>query len=142
MSNVNNNTQLLTDTSGKLTEFINNIPDGSRIDSDAFKSRHRAVLVATALFVPFIFGISRMTGVESVTGAELPVIPLSHSIAGTGLVVGLLVIAAIPTLPRRIQTAMSSFAFMTNAAILAYFSGGFIEAHFLYFVGVGVVALY
>jgi len=136
------NSQMVGDISKKLTEFINNIPDGSRIDTNAFESRHRAVLVATGLLVPFIFAISRLTGIESVTGAELPAIPLSHSLVGTGLVVGLLVVAAIPTLPRRVRTALSSFAFMTNTATLAYFSGGFIEAHFLYFVGVGVVALY
>lgn len=136
------NSQIVGDILNNLTEFINNIPDGSRIDKNAFQARHRAVLVATGLLVPFIFGISRLTGIESVTGAELPTIPLLHSLAGTGLVIGLLVVAAIPTLPQRVRTALSSFAFMTNAATLAYFSGGFIEAHFLYFVGVGVVALY
>ena len=132
----------LQETSGRVTDFIDNIPDGSRISDRSFEARHRAVLVATGLFVPFIFAISRMTGLESVTGAELPAIPLSHSLVGSGLVVGLLVAAAVPSLPRRVRTALSSFAFMTNAAVLAYFSGGFIEAHFLYFVGVGVVALY
>jgi methyl-accepting chemotaxis protein len=126
----------------KVTEFINNIPDGSRIAEDSFESRHRTVLLATAALVPFLFAISRLTGVESVTGAELPVIPLSHSVAGVGLIGALLGAATISTLPRRVRTSLASFGFMTTAAVLAYFSGGFIEAHFLYFVGVGVVALY
>jgi len=126
----------------KVANFVENIPDGSRISEDSFDTRHRAVLVATAALLPFIFGISRLTGHESITGAELPAIPLSHSIVGVGLVAALIAVATIPTLPRRVRTSLSSFAFMTNASTLAYFSGGFIEAHFLYFVGVGVVALY
>lgn len=142
MSIVEDSSLMLDDAPGKLSQFIQNIPDGSRIDQDSFASRHRAVIVATGLLLPFIFAISRLTGVESVTGAELPVIPLSHSIVGVGLVTVLLGVALVPTFSRRVRTALSSFAFMTNAAILAYFSGGFIEAHFLYFVGVGVVALY
>lgn len=54
-----------------VTDFVDNIPDGSRITTDSFESRHRAVLVATAALLPFIFVISRLTGVESVTGAQL-----------------------------------------------------------------------
>jgi methyl-accepting chemotaxis protein len=100
------------------------------------------VLAATTALLPFVFLTSRLTGVESVTGAELPVIPLSHSVAGVGVVLVLLGTATIPSLSRRIRTSLASFGFMTTAAVLAYFSGGFIEAHFLYFVGVGVVALY
>jgi methyl-accepting chemotaxis protein len=128
--------------SARAAKFISNIPDGSRISEESFELRHRAVILATAALLPFIFAVSRLTGVESVTGAQLPAIPLLHSIAGVGLVVALLGVATISSLPRRVRTSLSSFGFMTTAAVLAYFSGGFIEAHFLYFVGVGVVALY
>ena len=129
-------------SSGKLQRFINNTPDGSRITDESFEARHRNVLIAIALQLPFIFGVSRLTGVESVTGAELPAIPLTHSIAGIVFLAIPLGIAIAPSLPRRVRTSLASFAFMSTAAILAYFTGGFIEAHFLYFVGVGVVALY
>lgn len=129
-------------TGVKVRNFINNIPDGSRISDSVFESRHRVVLIATALQLPFIFGVSRLTGFESITGAELPSIPLVHSIAGVGLIAVLLGVAVVPTLPRKVRTSLASLAFMTTAAVLAYFTGGFIEAHFLYFVGVGFVALY
>jgi methyl-accepting chemotaxis protein len=92
--------------------------------------------------LPVIFGLSRMQGVESVTGAELPAIPLVHSLVGTGLAVGILAIAALPQMPRRVRSSLAATGFMINGSILAYFTGGFIEAHFLYFIGVGVVALY
>src|SRR6056297_1688904 len=126
----------------KIRRFISNTPDGSRIADSAFERRHRGVLITTALFLPFVFAVSRLTGVESVTGAELPSIPLVHSVAGVGLIAVLLGVAAVPMLPRRVRTSLASTGFMTTAAVLAYFTGGFIEAHFLYFVGVGIVALY
>ena len=126
----------------KIQQFVSNIPDGSRISDNVFESRHRVVLAVTALQLPFIFAVSRFTGIESVTGAELPPIPLLHSVAGVGLVALLLGAAVVPTFPRKVRTSFASLAFMTTAAVLAYFTGGFIEAHFLYFVGVGFVALY
>jgi len=125
-----------------IARYVENTPNGTEIPDESFRKRHRGILLFTAAILPFVFGISRMTGVESVTGAELPAIPMAHSLAGTGLVAGLLLAAAVPQLPRRLRSALAAFAFMTVAAVLAYFTGGFIEAHFLYFVGVGVVAMY
>jgi len=125
----------------QIQQFLNHIPDGSRITDDSFRIRHRSVLAVTAIQIPFLYLISRMTGVESVTGAELPEIPFFHSIAGVTIIAVLVVLALLP-FPRRIRTGIASFGFMTTAAVLAYFSGGFIEAHFVYFIGIGVVALY
>ncbi|CCQ37734.1 transducer protein Htr8 [Natronomonas moolapensis 8.8.11] len=132
-----------TDTSqSPIARYVENTPNGTEIPEESFRKRHRGILLFTAAFVPFVFVISRLTGVQSVTGAELPPIPLVHSLAGTGLVAALLLAAAVPLLPRRLRSALAALAFMTVGSVLAYFTGGFIEAHFLYFVGVGVVALY
>ena len=134
---------MATDTSqSAIALYIENTPNGTEIPDESFKKRHRGIITFTLALVPLLFGISRLTGVQSVTGAELPAIPMTHSLAGSGLVVSLLLVAAIPQLPRRVRAAMAAMAFMTTASTLAYFTGGFIEAHFLYFVGVGVVALY
>jgi methyl-accepting chemotaxis protein len=122
--------------------YIERTPDGTEIPDETFDKRHHGVLLFTAALLPLVFAISRMQGLESITGATLPAIPLVHSIVGIGLVLGLLVIAALPQMPRRVRSSLSAVGFMVNASILAYFTGGFIEAHFLYFVGVGVVALY
>lgn len=123
-------------------KFIDNIPDGSRITDSSFRRRHRAILLAVALQIPFLFGVSRLAGTESFTGATLPEIPVVESFIGAGLVAAALGVGIAPFLPRRVRSATASFAFMLSASVLAYFSGGFIEAHFLYFVGVGVVAAY
>ena len=125
-----------------VARYIENTPNGTEIPDESFRKRHRGILAFTTVLVPFLFGISRLNGVESVTGAALPTIPLLHSLAGTGLVVGLLIAAAVPQMPRRARSALAATGFMTVGSVLAYFTGGFIEAHFLYFIGVGVVALY
>ena len=125
-----------------VERYIENTPNGTEIPDESFTKRHRGILSFTTALLPVVFVISRMQGVESITGAELPAIPLLHSLVGVGLVAGLLVVAALPQMPRRGRSSLASVAFMINASVLAYFTGGFIEAHFLYFVGVGVVALY
>ncbi len=133
---------LASESRSAIARYVENTPNGTEIPDESFRNRHRGILLFTAAILPFVFGVSRLTGVESITGAELPAIPMAHSLAGTGLVAGLLLVAAVPQLPRRLRSALAAFAFMTVAAVLAYFTGGFIEAHFLYFVGVGVVAMY
>ncbi|WP_435099255.1 methyl-accepting chemotaxis protein [Halorubrum sp. N11] len=132
----------LGDTESPVKTYIENTPNGKEIPDETFKRRHIGVLAFTLALLPFVFGVSRMVGAESITGAELPVIPMLHSVVGSGIVLGLVVIAAIPALSRRVRAATGAVAFMAQASVLAYFTGGFIEAHFLYFVGVGVVALY
>ncbi|WP_432508957.1 methyl-accepting chemotaxis protein [Halorubrum ezzemoulense] len=132
----------LGDTESPLKTYIENTPNGKEIPDETFKRRHIGVLAFTLALLPFVFGVSRMVGAESITGAELPVIPMLHSVVGSGMVLGLVVTAAVPALSRRVRAATGAVAFMAQASVLAYFTGGFIEAHFLYFVGVGVVALY
>ena len=126
----------------KFEQYIENTPNGTEIPDESFTKRHRGILLFTTALVPVVFGISRLQGVESVTGAELPTIPLLHSLVGTGLVSGFIILAALPQMPRRVRSSLVSVGFMISGSVLAYFTGGFIEAHFLYFIGVGVVALY
>lgn len=128
--------------SAAFKQYIERTPNGTEIPDKTFRKRHRGVVLFTAVLLIIVFAISRLQGLESVTGAMLPAIPLVHSVAGTSLVLGLLIIAALPQTPRRIRSSLAAVGFMVNTSILAYFTGGFIEAHFLYFIGVGVVALY
>jgi len=93
--------------SSALENYIDRTPDGTEIPDETFTRRHRGVLAFTAAFLPVIFALSRMQGVESVTGAELPAIPLLHSLVGTGLAAGILGIAALPQMPRRVRSVPS-----------------------------------
>ena len=127
---------------GKLVEFIRKTPDGTRVTETAFETRHRIVLFAIAIQLPILFTVSRFTGTGATTGVEFPAIPLAHSVAGVGVIAAIASVSALSILPRRVRSLLAALGFMTCAAVLAYFWGGFIEAHFLYFVGVGIVALY
>ena len=132
----------MSDNKTAIDRFLTGVPSGNRIDDDQFSFRHRAIVAFLIVQAPLLFAISRLTGTGAITGTPFPDIPLTHSLVGSGLVFGLALVSLLPVLPRRVRSVTASFGFMTGGAVLAYFWGGFVEAHFLYFVGVGVVAMY
>ena len=132
----------MSETQTVLDRFLAGIPAGDRLDADQFGLRHRAIVAFLIVQAPILFVVSRLSGTGAITGTPFPEIPLTHGLAGSGIVLALAVLSLLPMLPRRIRSITASFGFMTGAAVLAYFWGGFVEAHFLYFVGVGVVAMY
>ncbi|WP_225317704.1 MULTISPECIES: methyl-accepting chemotaxis protein [Haloferax] len=90
-----------------------------------------------------MFLLGSYTGTESLlTGATFTAVPTEHALAGTGIILGFALAALAPWFSRRIRSALASVGLMTCSAILVYFSGGFIEAHFHFFVIVGVIAVY
>ena len=101
------------------------------------------MLLLLVAHVPFLFALGTFTGTEPyVTGAEFTAVPLGHVVAGNVLLVGLALVAWWPALPRRVRAAVTAVGLMTASALLVYFSGGFIEAHFHFFVVAGVIATY
>jgi hypothetical protein len=50
--------------------------------------------------------------------------------------------ASLPLFPRRVRSALGSLGLVSSSAILTHFSGGYIEAHFHFFVMIGVLTLY
>ena len=132
----------MTDSTTAVGRFLAGIPSGDRLDDEQFALRHRAIVVFLIVQAPVLFVISRLSGTGAITGTPFPEIPLTHGLAGSGIILALGAVSLLPVLPRRIRSITASFGFMTGAAVLAYFWGGFVEAHFLYFVGVGVVAMY
>ena len=132
----------MTDTETVADRFLRGIPSGDRLDDDQFKLRHRFIVGSLVVQAPLLFVLSRLSGTGRITGTPFPEIPLTHGLAGSGIILALGVVSLLPMLPRRLRSITASFGFMTCAAVLAYFWGGFVEAHFLYFVGAGVVAMY
>ena len=132
----------MTDTETVADRFLSGVPSGDRLDDDQFALRHRFIVGSLIVQAPLLFALSRLSGTGATTGTPFPEIPLAHGLAGSGIVLLLAVVSFLPMLPRRLRSITASFGFMTCAAVLAYFWGGFVEAHFLYFVGVGVVAMY
>ncbi len=126
----------------KLREFVRYIPDGTSMPKEMWEGRHRGILILIAVQVPFLLALGLYSGTESVTGAEIPATP-AWMLAGSMTII--LVTAALANwsrLGRRQRTVLSAFSAMTVSMALVKLSGGYIEAHFHFFVFIAVLALY
>ena len=107
------------------------LPEGIELPRATWEARHRFILwviAGHALVLP-LFGLYHGWG----WGYSL----------GESAIVGLLgVLAALRALSKRMRMVTASFALATASAVLVQFSGGYIEAHFHYFIVVALVALY
>jgi len=108
------------------------LPRGDTLPAAVWKKRHRFLLVllaAHALTLP-IFGIAMgFSVVKSILEGGL--------IPGTLALAGLL----IPG-PRKVRAVLVSLGLLSSSAVLIYFSGGYIEAHFHFFVVIVLIGLY
>ena len=107
------------------------LPEGRSLPEDVWFRRHRLILGLLLLHVPaiFVFALVRGFGV-------------SHSLLEASLV-GLFVVPAIwPARGRKLRAVAATFGILTSSAVLVHISGGTIEAHFHFFVMIGVIALY
>ena len=107
------------------------LPEGRELPEGEFRTRHRAILLILWAHVIglAVFGFYRGVQAEFVIGECL-------------LLAGLAAVASWHRLARRFRSSVSALGLVTSSAILVQFSGGFIEAHFHYFVVVAVVAIY
>ena len=128
-----------TDRLGGLFDLI---PDGSKIDAATWTRRHRFMLLIAALHVPLLAGLGLLEGPEPVSGATLPAIATTELVLWVGVVAVLTLIAALPILPRRVRAGAIALALTWASTVLVSFSGGFIEAHFHYFVAIVWLAVY
>ena len=131
-----------TGATDRLSALFESIPDGSKIDAATWTRRHRLMLVISALHVPFLVGLGLLEGPEPISGATLPAIATSELIVWVGGVAALTAVAALPMLPRRARAGAVALALTWASTVLVSFSGGFIEAHFHYFVAVVWLAVY
>ena len=127
----------------RILDTLTYIPQGDTIPEESWRVRHRGIVVLLALHAPLLFALGRFDGTESlITGATLTAKPIEHVVIGIVGILALAGLAMVPQLGRRLRTGVASIGLMTASALLVYFSGGFIEAHFHFFVMVGVIALY
>ncbi len=106
------------------------LPRGHTLPDDAWKRRHRGILALLWLHVLAIplFGISQGYGAAHCLGegAAIGVPALLASVGGS----------------RKRRAALVSLGLLTASALLVHFSGGYIEAHFHFFVMIVVLTLY
>jgi len=118
------------------------IPTGSTIPDDVWARRHKYFIVTVLVHVPVLFGLGMLEGTEPVTGAAFPTIPIETLLLETGIIVAFAGAAAVPRLGRRLRTVLAVTGLAFCSGTLVHVSGGYIEAHFHFFVAIGIAAIY
>ncbi len=107
------------------------LPEGLELPRAMWEARHRTVL--WVLFAQAValagFGIYQGWG-------------LAYSLGEGAIIAGLAGVAAWPRTGRRFRSSVAALAAASSSAVLVQFSGGYIEAHFHFFVMVALIALY
>lgn len=114
----------------RVHAFVDWLPRGNTLDDTAFRQRHRLISWILALHVPglILFGIWQDFGVEH---SALEVMP-----AAVALIFGLIV------RNRRVAAFFATAGLVYCSSVLVHLSGGVIEAHFHFFILIGLIALY
>jgi signal transduction histidine kinase len=119
-------------SSSPLSRLRGSLPRGDTLPTPVWEKRHHflvALLAAHAIVLP-IFGIAMGY-------------PVAHSILEGGLMPGTAAFAALLIHgPRKWRAAVATIGLLTCSALLSHFSGGYIEAHFHFFIVIVLIGLY
>lgn len=114
-----------------VTRLWQDLPQGHSLESDEWARRHR--------------GIVWLMWLHTVGLPAFGLLAAHHVQLGFGGGVVLAVLAVIATishLPRRVRAAIATCGLILSSALVVHLSGGFIEAHFHFFVMMTVIVLY
>ena len=126
----------------KLREVVRYIPDGTSMPEEMWSGRHRNILLSIVAQVPFLVALGLYSGTESFTGARIPAAPMWMLGGFVAIILGTAALATVSRLGRRQRTVLTAFSLMSVSMAMVKLSGGYIEAHFSFFVFVAVLALY
>lgn len=107
------------------------LPKGRGLPEDVWNARHRSILLLLWLHVPVVLIFALATGYD-----------LVHANVEAVAVAVPALVATWSRPSHNVRSVAASFGLMTSSAVLVHLSGGYIEAHFHFFVVVGVLALY
>jgi signal transduction histidine kinase len=112
---------------GSILDYL---PRGNTLDADAFRRRHLLLCWILALHVPalFTFGVWRGLGAP-------------HSALEVATPAVCLVLARVAK-NRRVAAFFVTAGLVFCSSVIVHISGGTIEAHFHFFVLIGLIALY
>ncbi len=116
---------------GFARRVLDLLPRGRPLPEAAWSTRHRAIVVLLWCHVPALTGFALAMGFD-----------LAHALVEGAAVAAPAVFATWQRPSRTLRATAASFGLMTASAVLVHVSGGYIEAHFHFFVVVGVMALY
>lgn len=106
------------------------LPRGNTLDAEAFAERHLLLRVVLALHVPALAAFTLVRGATPLGAAAAVILP------------AVCVVAASVFGSRRAQALFVTAGLLWCSAALVHLSGGMVEAHFHFFIVVGLVALY
>ena len=107
------------------------LPKGHSLPEDVWRSRHRALSYLLRAHVVGIFVFSLVRGFGVV-----------HSLVDASGVAMFAILSASDGQRRRVSSAMAALGLVVSSAMIVHVSGGVIEAHFHFFVMVGLLTLY
>jgi diguanylate cyclase (GGDEF)-like protein len=107
------------------------LPAGQLLTPAIWERRHRGIVWLLWLHVAGIavFAVARGLGV-------------AHALQEAALVAVFALVAVHPAIGRRARSAAAVLGLITASAVIVHLSGGVVEAHFHFFVMVGVITLY
>lgn len=106
------------------------LPLGNTLDDEAFAERHLLLRLVLAFHVPAVALFAFLRGVTPAGSAAAVLLPV------------VCVVAASVFRDRRVQAVFVTAGLLWCSAALVHVSGGAMEAHFHFFIVVGLVALY
>src|SRR4029450_12526466 len=107
------------------------VPTGQLLTPEVWARRHRGVVWLLGLHVG---GVAMFALVRGKT--------LTHAVAEVSPLAVCALAAASPALGRRARATAAVLGLLTASAVVVHLSGGVIEAHFHFFVMIGVITLY
>lgn len=107
------------------------LPQGRTLPHSTWRWRHRGVVWLLLGHLPALFAFGLWMGE-----------PLEHVALEMGLLALFPLAAMAPRLHFRLRTLAACLGLVAASALLTHFSGGYIEAHFHFFVMMGVIVLY
>ena len=124
-----------TATPSRVRAFVAGVmallPSGADLPYADFKRRHRMIvyLIWVQAAGTMLFGLLRQVN---------PPVAVLECL----LIAGLGGVAATEALSPRFRSAIATLALISTSAVIVQFSGGYIEAHFHFFVMLAVISLY
>lgn len=119
------------------------LPEGRALPEAEWRTRHRVIVLLVWIHVPLLFLFGVYGGRDTLLSYGIfEGFGLWHSFYEAGAIAVFGALASWPKLSRRARSVAASFGLVTASAILTHFSGGYIEAHFHFFVMIGVIAAY
>ncbi|HEX2233824.1 MAG TPA: hypothetical protein VHG69_10735 [Thermoleophilaceae bacterium] len=107
------------------------LPRGQMLPEHIWRRRHRTIVWLLWAHVPALFAFGLAQGQ-----------PVVHLLQEVGLVAAAAWLAAMERCSTKVRVIAASFGLISCSAILVHLSGGYIEAHFHFFVMIGVLTLY